>query len=54
MVCEINIQLSQGNKCFEDENVILTKQVVAKEVRNMVKIKEELTSAKVDAKKFQK
>ncbi|MBA0749639.1 hypothetical protein Gogos_003541 [Gossypium gossypioides] len=44
MVCEINIQLSQENKCFKDENVALTNQVAAKEalptkkLSNIVKI----------------
>ncbi|KAK5817668.1 hypothetical protein PVK06_022595 [Gossypium arboreum] len=58
MVCEINIQPSQENKCLKDENAILTNQVAAKEAllveehSNMVKINEELVGVKLTLEKF--
>ncbi|MBA0674127.1 hypothetical protein Goari_015739, partial [Gossypium aridum] len=58
MVCEINIQLSQENKCLKDVNAVLTNQVAAKEallveeLSNMMKINEELVDVKLMLEKF--
>ncbi|KAG8487940.1 hypothetical protein CXB51_018797 [Gossypium anomalum] len=58
MVCEINIQPSQENKCLKDENGVLTNQMAAKEAllvevhSNMVKINEELVDVKLMLEKF--